>query len=513
MRTKSLKASLTRWTGFPKVGSAFQPSLTSRAARETTKLFQDVQPKGPSRYDLQELHLRVGGVWARDDSLDGTSPRDLRQLPWVLFYPPDRNPHHWLGGDSRLIGEYIGWLFNGRRTRSALALLHEFLRVYPTDLRTFDDLRRFLREYLEGSRQPPLPSVRKWQQRCRGFGLLDADKGHGFVQDYLSANMRCSDYLGEAGLDAGLSRSRFLKSGIRTALRTCSRQLTQDAFDNGQLRRLLTLLEFEGKLRFDEGTTRRGIATALLSPFADRPPPAEIKESLQVFFLRHYRDPRLPSGKHKWFDVPDTTRRVVIRWLVERVLEQFFMLLEETAYDRHWRYRAAFWKAFLEEGLIDDIWFALGRGAARLLRNMSRDRTVLQTTGQLQGAQSDQSVLLLRMPGVVIAEWSHSGSCHMWLEGMPGAPKLYERKYHARQVRRPYPYPQEYGARSQRHDGSQTGRWQDAIARWLRENTDLRVDRNLYFPRELRASPSPSPRGRAGMRKSRQYHSSYYWRR
>ena len=162
----------------------------------------------------------------------------------------------------------------------------------------------------------------------------------------MSATERCNDYLNEAGLDAGLSRSRFLKSGIRAGLPTCSRQLTQDAFDNGQLRRLLTLLEFEDKLRFDDGITRREIATALLGPFAERPPPAEIKESLQTFFLRHYRDPRLPSGKHKWFGVPDATRRVVIRWLVERVLEQFFMLLEETAYDQHWRYRAAFWKAF-----------------------------------------------------------------------------------------------------------------------------------------------------------------------
>ena len=487
MRAKSLMDSLTHWTGFPKVGSAFQPSFTSRAARETTKLFQDVQPKEPSRYDLQELHLRVGRAWARDNSLDRISPRDLRQLPWVLFYPPDWRSSRWFGADSRLVRKYIGWLFNGRRTRSSLALLHEFLRVYPTDLRTFHYLRRFLRRSLEDSRRAPLPSVRKWQERCRTFRLLDADRGHGFVQDYLSATVRCNDHLKEAGFDAGLSRSRFLKSGIRTALPICSRQLTQNALDDGQLRRLLTLLEFEGKLRFDEATTREEVATALLGPFAERPPPPESKESLQSFFLRHYRDPRLPSGKHKWFGVPDTARRVMIRWLVERVLEQFFMLLEETAYDQHWRYRAAFWRAFLEEGLIDDIWFALGRGAARLLRNMNRDRPALQTTGQLQGAQSDQSVLLLRMPGVVIAEWSHSGSCHMWLDGMPGAPKLYERKYHARRVRRPYPYSTEYGAHSQRHDGSQAGRWQDAIARWLRENTDLTVDRNLYFPRELLA--------------------------
>ena len=176
MKAKSLKASLTRWTGFPKVGSAFQPSLTLGGPRDDEAV-SGCAAQGAIRYDLQELHLRIGRAWARDDSLDGISPRDLRQLPWVLFYPPDRNPNHWLGGDSRLVREYNSWLVSGRRTRSALALLHEFLRAYPTDLRTFDNLRESLRRFLGDSRRPPLPSVRKWHQRCRDFGLLDADKG------------------------------------------------------------------------------------------------------------------------------------------------------------------------------------------------------------------------------------------------------------------------------------------------------------------------------------------------
>ena len=495
MKDRSLRDSLTRWTGFPAIGSSFEPRLTPQAAREMARLFQDVQPKEPSRYDLQELHGRVGLAWYRGSSLEGISPRDLRQLPWVLFYPPEGDPRNWLGANSQVVREYCGWLLSARRTRSALVLLHEFLRAYPIDLPTFEDLRRFLRRFLEDSRRPLLPSVRKWRHRGRVFGLLDADEGSRFVQDYLSATTSCKDYLSEAGFDAGLSHSVFLKSGIRTTLPTCSRQLARNAF-GPQLGRLLKLLEFEDKLRFDERTTRAEIAKALLGPFAERAPPAQIKESLQSFFLRHYRDPRLPSGRHKWSGVPSDTRRLVIRWLVERVLEQFFMLLKETALDRHWRYREAFWRAFLKEELIDDIWFALGWRAARLLKKMSRDPAVLQTTGQLRGAQSDQSVLLLRMPGVVIAEWSHSGSCHMWLDGMPGAPNLFEQEYHVRQVRRPYPYPREYGAYSQRHDGSPTGRWQDAIVRWLRANTEVEIARDLYFPRELREPPSSPPKGR-----------------
>ena len=74
---------------------------------------------------------------------------------------------------------------------------------------------------------------------------------------------------------------------------------------------------------------RTEVATALLRPFVERSPEPTTKERLQPFFLRHFRDPRLGSGKHKWSGVPDEIRRVVIRWLVERALEQFFLLVKE----------------------------------------------------------------------------------------------------------------------------------------------------------------------------------------
>ena len=496
MKETSLKESLKHWTGLPDAGPGFHPRLTPQVAREMTKLFHDVQPKEPTRPDLDELHLRVVRAWYLDQSLGAISPREHRRLPWVLFYPPEENPVQWLGADSGLVHTYFDWLSSGPRTRPALTLLHEFLRVYPTDLLTFPDLRRFLQRYLMRSRLQSLPSARKWRTRCSELGILDSDKGHRFIHNYLSDTNSCTDYLTDAGFHTGLSFCNFLRSAIRAALPTCSSRLTRDNIQSQQVQRLLTLLEFNGKLRFDDQTTRVEVATALLSPFVDRPPPVEIKEALQSFFLRHYRDPRLPSGKHKWSGVPSTSRGVVMRWLVERVLEQFFLLLKETALDKHWRYREAFWRAFLDEGLIDDIWFALGWRAADLLKKMSRDPTVLSTTGQLRGAQSNQSVLLMRMPGVVIAEWSHSGSCHLWLSDISGAPKLYKHEYNVRQVRRPFPYPREHGSYSQRHDGSPTGRWQDAIARWLRDNTGLEIDRDLYFPRELRVTRYSPPKWR-----------------
>lgn len=480
MKDRSLRDSLTQWTGLPKLGAAFEPYQTRSAAGRVGKLLQDIDPKKPARYDLQLLHGRVAKEWRRSYSLAKVSPRDLRQLPWVLFYPALADSRNWLGAKPRLLREYDRWLMSGRRTRSVLALLHEFLRAYPTDLPSFGALRTLLGRVMHDGISPPPASMQKWVRRSREFGFLDTDRGKRLVFDLLGTTADPEEVLHRAGLDGGLAHSGFLESGVRSVLPTCTQQLKRDSLARSRLQRLLSLLEHEGKLRFGEPSMRVQTAKAMLGPFVDRPPPAETKELLQSFFLRHFGDPRLPSGKHKWSGVQTDITRVVIRWLVERGMEQFFMLLKETAFDRHWRYREAFWRAFLNEGLIDDIWFVLGSRAARVLKSASKDPAVLETTAALKGAQSDQSVLLMRIPGVTIAEWSHNGACHMWLDGVTGAPKLYQQEYNVYEVR--------YGAHSQNHHSSPRGYWQDAIARWLRDNTGIELDRERYFPRRLRES-------------------------
>ena len=479
MNAPSLKDSLDRWIGFPKIDRAFEPRQTRKAAARVAKQLGDIQPKAPARYDLEKLHRQVSESWRRYRSLDHISPDDLRRLPWVLFYTPQNAGHaQWLGALPRIVQEYRHWLSEGGRTRSVLALLHEFLRVYPVDLPTFDELRRLLQNSVKGGASPPPPSLRKWQQRCKDFDLLKENGGRSFVQKLVFTADAPDDILRRAGLDSGLARCGFLESGICSYLPDVEGLLSKNRFSDLHLGRLLALVECEGKLRFDEPNVRVKTAAALLRPFVDRSPKPEIKKRLQSFFMRHYGHPRLWFGKHKWSGVPDDVTRVVIRWLVEQALEQFFLLVKETAFDTHWRYREAFWRAFLDGKLIEDLWFVLGRRAADVLRRINKNAGEIGTTGELHGAQSDQSVLLFRMPGVTIAEWSHNGSCHIWLDGTSGAPGLYKNSYSADELRR--------GAHWQRHDGSKSGRWQDEIAQWLRDNTGVRIDRDRYFPISLR---------------------------
>ena len=483
MNIPSLKDSLERWTGPPKLEPGLEPRRAKIAASKVAKQLGDVEMKEPEPYDLPDLYERILAAWRRDSSLYRVSALDLRRLPFVVFYSPTEgtrnrgqdSTNYWLGAQTGIVREYERWLSNGLRAVSVRELLKQFLGVYPVDLPTFEDLRQLLQMAMEGTSSLS-PSLEKWRQRCLDFGLLQEGGDLSFVENLVSASDPVDDFLGRAGFEAGLARSGFLASGIRKHLPNFSTRLTRDSNDGTELERLLTLLECEGKLRFDDLAMRSEVAAALLGPCAEHSPEPATKKRLQPFFLHHFGDPRLQSGKHRWSGIPEEIRRVVIRWLVERALEQFFLLVKDTALDRHWRYREAFWRAFLP--LEPDVWFVLGSRAERLLEKMNEKKNEDEATSILRGAEGNQSVLLLRLPGVTIAEWSHNGACRFWLDGTPDAPALYRSAYFREDLMGKPDH-------RQPHYGSSEGLWQDEIAHWLRDNTGVEIDRAEYFPDRL----------------------------
>lgn len=538
----SLKNSLTHWFGFPKLERAFAPRRTRAVANLVTKRLENVQPQRPSYYDLETLYKKVLESWKRHASIDRLLPRDLRRLPWVLFYSPQDNrrgrqnryhvkdrPTDWLdvkpaelginhgvnpqqsdpagclGAEREIVRQYNRWLSANHRPRAVLSLLHEFLRVYPVDLKTFEELRWLLKNAIEDSSAPP-PSLLKWKQRCLEYGFLEEHGSLSFVKKLISATSDLEESLTRAGLDGGLARCGFLESGIRKYLPAVSRLLAQDGLDVSHMDRVITLLECEGKLRFHERSVRMVIAYELLRPFVDRPARTETKKRLQSFFLRHYGHPSLRSGKHKWSGVSEDIRRVVIRWLVERALDQFFLLVKETALDRHWKYREAFWKAFLDRDMIEDVCFVLGPRAEYSRWNISRNDDATETAGILHGAQGNQSVLLLRMPGVTVAEWSHNGKCRFWLDGNQNAPKLYRSSYSRYDLTRG----EDFG---QAHHGSDRGSWQDRIAQWMRENTGASLEREEYTLKQLETSPKQTKQPQIPWRKPTWRKRQVRWRR
>jgi hypothetical protein len=250
-----------------------------------------------------------------------------------------------------------------------------------------------------------------------------------------------------------------------------SSRLAEDRISAGEIEPALEWLEAEGKLRFD--SLRVSVAERLLQPFRTSRPSEQIQVPLRTFLLRHLGDPRAPR-RPGWSGVREQDRQVLCRWLVTLALDDFFRLISETALDRHWKYRKAFWSAYLNEDLISDAWIALGRGAARSARSMLEDEE--QTWGRLQkaGVEANHSVLLMRIDSVTIAEWSHMGSCRFWLDGNARAPRFYRDSYSRTDLVTGADY-------TQPHWSPERGHWQRLVAAWLEDQTKISIPRREYM--------------------------------
>ena len=501
--TTTSSRSHLRWpTTLPE---SFRPSRALRAAESVQRQLGDQRIEPPSPESLDDLYWRAVDRFRLGTPLVEWPRPDLRRLPWVFFHTPEGpggsrqlESADGLGDNFRFVRSYGEWLAQRRQTRAVLSLLHEFLRVYPTESRSFSELRSVLNRAIA---RAETPSLRRWRQRCEAFRLLDPAGDVACVESLVSGSEPVTARLEDAGLDAGLANAGILKSGLRKQLGTLENLLGRDRVEPERLDRMIEVLEFQGGLRFDD--LRAGIAESLLRPFLTREASPPIRERVLPFLMRHFGHPNLPTGKRNWRGVRSDLRNVVLRWLVGQSLDAFFAVVKETALDRHWKYRERFWKAHFDGGLIDRAWFILGSRARTFIERQAKREEL--SMGTLHGSEGGQSVLLLHisgMPGMTVAEWSHSGACRIWNDGNPEAPKLYESEY-SRHGRRGRQLMQGENHR-QTHHGSESGRWQDEMAEWIRYYTGVTIRPDAYMPADWSpSSPAWAKQGRAPAARSR----------
>ena len=479
MISGDLKSCLADWTGPPEAPAHFEPRRTRRASRRVARQLGGIAAMAPATFELDSLHRSVAHAWQQDHSLESLSRRTLRRVPWVFFYPYANASANasWLGADPGLVSAYGRWLTQHNHSSAARVLLHVFLRYYPARISSFTSLRAILESIFMRNDSERRRSLRLWSERCQEFQLLADDGAQSFARQLVDSEQACDEFLERAGFTEQLASCAFLKIGIMRYLKEVRSLLEKKTLDARAVDRVLILLTIGSKLRFEDLAVRKSIAANLLGPFVQVEAANPIQFRLKRFFSQYYGDPRLPSGKGNWFGISRDARSVVMRWFIKDTLDAFFRLIKETALDRHWRYREAFWRALLNQGYILDAWFALGSRAQHLSKLQS------DTYGLLHGGSRDQSALLISLDGVTVVEWSHNGACRFWLTRNRAAPKLHEAEYRKYDL---MDSPDWY----QNHHGSDRGWWQDKIADWLNYQVGIRLSRRDYYPRKLRSKRS-----------------------
>jgi len=236
-----------------------------------------------------------------------------------------------------------------------------------------------------------------------------------------------------------------------------------------------------------KSANRVAFADALLKPWVKRTPPDRVKSELAEFFVSVYGDPRLADNRqYQWKGVSSQALNVIMTWLAGDTLRVFMRVLEKTA-DDIWRYRQKFWMAYYDAGHIQEAWLALGAEAARYAKRMQADQLKLEYA-KLEGpVAQNQSVLLLKIGGIVFTEWSHNGSLRAYEEDDANSPDLffYRTTYHGAKLRDALSMDFHDGMNLNpelRHMHSAGGTWQRKARDFIRQHTGISLaDKDILW--------------------------------
>ncbi len=439
----------------------------------------EAAPAVPVEAVLEAVRRRIVGIIRRTGGVAAVDRRDLRDSCWLLW--EEKDPLARQPGLMAAVLEQAGRLPSTRRN-----LIDAWLRHFRQDAPGIVEAGKELALLVENNSDPRLEV---WRRADRKFKLFDCRFGprrlaEGILRGPASVPLVLDDF--------GLSEPMRASGGYLRATQTEILELAADALRGASgrdvLNRIAVFLAPTDVLRFREPDAQGAIARGLLAPWLDggRQPGDAIRAEVQRFLLAHLRDPRIRA--ENWRAAGPEATALMRRWLARASLHEFFEVVGEYALDLHWRYRRAFWSAYLNHGAIEDAWLAFG---SKVLASARAERELGGAYSKVIGASSKHAALLMRIGDTIYCEWSHDGALRAWGKGDRHAPRLGSESYSREELTRSglsFPNNPETGKHGApdgnglHHFGSEDGRWQGSAARLIALRGGPRLARSDWMP-------------------------------
>ena len=309
--------------------------------------------------------------------------------------------------DRRLLRAVFRALLASYREQSLRALIRPFVRHHVSELPS--DMHHFSEQ----------------------TGILEGDGHLQKLGEDLSHSRDVKSYCLSKGLNTNI-----LASNYGTELKLAAIHEAVKLLDVKLLQQLLNWI-FAGM----GGTPIGDYYEAILSPFGSNVPSSDVQKVLMSALVTQFGNPRLgdwPGLRGNDGELRrDACVATIKRWLSIEYLELFIGIIERTAEDRQFRPRKAFWLKYFEKGVISDLTLVLAsdaNGYALKIRGQTDNAEYMQWAN-LKRALPNQSVLLMRLGDLIIAEWSHSGAMQFWKADNKTAPEFHQREYFSSALR------------------------------------------------------------------------------
>ena len=227
--------------------------------------------------------------------------------------------------------------------------------------------------------------------------LLSSDPGMPFASGWLADGGRTFE---QVSTRLGLKGSSWLANAVVRAALDQAVAMGDDAFKA----HIGALLNAAAQERFR--VMRDDIYQALLTRYEACASRA-IHDGLRDAVVGAWKNPWLDSNRATWSRVSEDTRQLVVSWLKQYLIHQFFEVLSEDG--RQDQRRLKFWLSHCDS--IEDIWFALGPRARS--DNPDMRKLISKLSGrllELTDTASDNNAFIMRFGGQTVVEFSQTGN-------------------------------------------------------------------------------------------------------
>ncbi|MCG9737675.1 EH signature domain-containing protein [Shewanella insulae] len=468
----SLKAKLNQLPiAFNLKHHTFEHSKLDIATQRALITLGEFDATKPSEFELQAEYRKAIAAVTEPFLWPKLSKRSLRTFAWMLFSAPSQGQDNLMGIDGFWLS-YSKELARRQYKRGWLTIYYVLMLTYPYQRQGFEVIRQSLSYALRYSVDHKSMTI--WG-RCEEYYLLESN-GHKRLLHYLDDGESLDELYERAGLTGALSTGKLAQLTYLEFLNKAKPLLASHEWQRQTVDQILReSITQQRALKYP--SYRVHLIEALLLPFQQQKPRSDVKETIKSFVLGYFKDPRVNNGL--WVNVNNAAKKVFLSWMVENTLEDFFSLLDyvsrgdETA-DRHWRYRKAFWKAYLDVEAIDEAWLVLGPYAKSMTNHFLKGDSSYGAFIRGSGVNNRHSALILRIGNLIITEWSHSGKYRYWLETSQYAPKFYLSDY-TRKMLVNLPYHEDS------HYNSENGTWQRQLSDSIKSYTGIIIRYNNYM--------------------------------
>ena len=353
-----------------------------------------------------------------EDDWDGVNPAELKKIARCLWDGEEK-----LGEVEKFMQAFLDACAVKVKRSLGLMLISLYLRYYSPDGAGIRILGKWLKD-----RVTDWAWGQVWRERQDAFSIFSPGSPDVIAEAVLTSKQSPLDCLASMGISGNLLSMGLSLAAFNAGCRRVRGAASPDA--SLLIKKILDwAIVGDGKFAFQKSKVI--FIESLLAPWSEKIPNESVKNRIQGFLLDQFGDPRLPHNGHNWI-IREDAKRVILRWLVKRSLDQFLDVVDNLALDHQWKYRRAFWTAYYKRDVISDAWVAFAAAGEAEVKRIARrigDDSWL-SIGKLTGSgDSNHAVLILRIGDLIIADFSHNGKCRIWKARGASAPKPYQHEY------------------------------------------------------------------------------------